>query len=176
MIQRIHSSMLAVLFALAFAACGGGSSSGPPDKLSAAFLDSLQRNCQKEFDCQSSYIAAMHNNQSFPDFAGGATVDACVNSTKTLVLTFNGQDYLTKLDASVAAGRIKYSATDYDTCLTAFEAQTCDQLFQQNGATSTPPAACATFKVGQVPSAGACTLDDDCAGDTGCDPTAHTCG
>lgn len=176
MIQRIHSSMFAVPFALAFAGCGGGTS-GPPGTLSAAVLDAIQRNCQKEFNCQSSYIAAMHNNESFPDHVGGSTVDACVNSIKTLVLTFNGQDYLTKLDASVAAGRIKYNANDYDTCVTAFEALTCDQLFEQNGATSTPPAACAAYKVGLVPTASACTLDDDCAAETdSCDPAAHTCG
>lgn len=38
-----------------------------------------------------------------------------------------------KLDASVAAGRIEYNPNDYDTCLTAAEAETCDQVFRQNG-------------------------------------------
>jgi hypothetical protein len=177
MFHRIYSSVFVALFALGLAACGGGSGGGPPSTLSDAFLDSVQRSCQKAFDCQSSYVASMHNNQSFADYVHGSTVDACVNTLKTLVTTFNGQDYFTKLDASVTAGRIKYNSTDYETCLTAVEATTCDQFFDQNGATYTPPAACDTYKVGQVMTAGACTLDDDCAGATdSCDSTAHTCG
>jgi hypothetical protein len=177
MIHRIHPCMLLASFALALAACGGGGASGPPDKLSVAILDSIQRSCQKAFSCQSSYIASMHNGQAFADHYGGSNADACANSLKTLLLTFNGQDYFTKLDASVTAGRIKYNANDYDTCATAGEALTCDQFFVQNGATATLPAACDTASVGQVATAGACTLDDDCAtaGDS-CDAGAHTCG
>lgn len=177
MVHRIQPSMLLASFALALAACGGGGDGGPPAKLSGAFLDSIQRSCQKSFDCESSYVAAMHGDEPFADYVGGSTVDACVNTVKTLVLTFNGQDYLTKLDASVAADRIKYNANDFDTCLAAVEASTCDQFFEQNGANFTPPAACATFEVGQVPTAGACTLTEDCAAaDNSCDETAHTCG
>jgi hypothetical protein len=161
--------------ALAFAACGGSSS--PLAKLSDAFQESIQRQCQKAFDCKSSYVASMHQNQTFEDHYGGATVDACVNSLKTLILTFQGPDYFTKLDASVTAGRIKYNADDYETCFMALEAETCDQFFRQNGATSTPPAACDTAEVGLVATGGACTIDDDCAVDgDGCDSTAHTCG
>lgn len=143
--------------ALAFAACGGSSS--PPAKLSDAFQESIQRQCQKAFDCKSSYVASMHQNQTFEDHYGGATVDACVNSLKTLILTFQGPDYFTKLDASVTAGRIKYNADDYETCFIALEAETCDQFFRQNGATSTPPAACDTAEVGLVATGGACTID-----------------
>ena len=51
--------------ALAFAACGGSSS--PPAKLSDAFQESIQRQCQKAFDCMSSYVASMHQNQPFED-------------------------------------------------------------------------------------------------------------
>lgn len=158
----------------AFAACGG---SGGPARLSAAYQDSIQRQCQKVFDCKSSWVPSMHGNQAFEDHYGGATVDECVNSLKTLTLTFRGQDYFTKLDASVTAGRITYNADDYETCLAALEAETCDQVFRQNGATSTPPAACDTAAVGLVATGGACTLDEDCAvaGD-GCDSTANTCG
>lgn len=175
MFHRCHASVLLASFALAFAGCGGDS--GPPAKLSDALLDLVQRQCQNAFDCKSSYVASMHNNQTFENFVGGATVSACVNTVKTLVLSFNGQDYFTKLDASVTAGRIKYNATDYSTCATAGEALTCDQLFGQNGATATLPAACDTFEMGQVPTAGTCTIDADCAAATdSCDPTAHTCG
>ena len=175
MIHRIHSSMLLAAFALTVASCGG--SDGPPTKLSEALLDAAQRQCQKSFDCKASYIASMHANQSFENYVGGATVDACFNSVKTLVLTFNGQDYFTKLDASVAAGRIKYNPNDYDTCLKAGEAESCDQLFKQNGAMGMPPAACDTASAGLVPTAGSCTLDEDCAGvNDSCDETQHTCG
>lgn len=175
MIHRIHSSMLLASFVLALAACGGGG--GAPAKLSGALLDSFQRGCQRAFDCKSSYVASMHANQPFEDEYGGSTVDACVNSLKTVVLTFNGPDYFTKLDDSVTAGRIKYTANDYDTCVTAVEAQTCDQVFEQNGATDTLPAACDTYKVGQVATAGACAVDDDCATDgDSCDVDLHTCG
>ena len=176
MFHRIHASMLLASFALVLAGCGGGNS-GSPGKLSDAFFDSVQRSCQKSFDCQSSYVASMHNGQSFMDYVGGSTVDACVNSLKTFVLGFNGQDYFAKLDASVTAGRIKYNADDYDTCATASDASTCDQFFTQNGAIYTAPAACDTFKVGQVPTAGVCTLDEDCAVVTNsCDSGTHTCG
>ena len=177
MIHRIHSPMLLASFALALAGCGGGGSSGPPGNLSDAFLDSVQRSCQRFFDCQSSYVASMHNNEPFMDYVGGSNVNACVNSVKTLVLTFKGQDYFTKLDASVTAGRIKYNATDYDTCATAGDGATCDQVFDQNGATYTPPAACDTFEVGLVLTAGACTLDEDCAAASdACDSGTNTCG
>jgi hypothetical protein len=179
MIYRIHSSMLVASFALAAVGCGGGGGSGggPPGKLSDAFISEVQTGCEKGFSCQSSYVASMHNNQAFSDYMGGSTVDACVNTVKTLVLTFNGQDYFTKLDASVTAGRIKYSASDFDTCTTAAEAATCDQFFQQNGATYTPPAACDTFKMGQVATSGACTIDDDCSDATNsCDANTQTCG
>jgi hypothetical protein len=176
MIHRIHSFILLAPLALAIAGCGGGSD-GPPDKLSEALLDSIQRHCQKSFDCKSSYVASMHDNQSFENYVGGATADACFNSVKTLFLTFQGQDYFTKLDASVAGGRIKYNPSDYDTCLKAGEAESCDQLFDQNGATATPPAACETVTVGLVATAGVCTIDDDCAAENdSCDETAHTCG
>ena len=176
MIQRIHSSMLLASFALVIASCGGGSD-GPPGKLSEALLDATQRQCQKSFDCKSSYVASMHENQSFENYVGGSTVDACFNSVKTLMLTFNGQDYFTKLDASVTAGRIKYNPNDYDTCLKAGEAESCDQFFEQNGATEMLPAACDTVQVGQVSTAGACTLDVDCASENdACDETKHTCG
>jgi len=177
MIHRIHSSMLLASFALALAACGGGGGGGAPAKLSAAMLDSFQRSCQKAFDCKSSYVASMHGGQSFEEEYGGATVDACVNSLKSVLLAFNGPDYFTKLDDSVTAGRIKYTAKDYDTCVADGDSQTCDQVFEQNGAIDTLPAACDTYKVGQVATAGACTVDDDCATDgDGCDPDVHTCG
>ena len=173
MIQYIPATSIVAAFALA--ACGGGSS-GPPAKLSDAFQDSIHRQCQKAFDCKSSYVAAMHQNDSFENHYGGATVDACANSVKTLLLTFNGQDFFTKLDASVTAGRIKYNAADYETCLTAGEAETCDQFFRQNGATAAPPAACNTAEVGLVATGGACTIDEDCAVDgNSCDSIAHTC-
>lgn len=176
MIHRIHSSMLLASFALALAACGGGSSSAPPAKLSDALLDGFQRSCQKAFDCKSSYDPSMNANQTFED-QFGTSVDACVDSRKGLLTAFNGPDYFTKLDASVTAGRIKYTAKDYGTCVTAGEAQTCDQLFEQNNADDTLPAACDTYKVGQVATAGACTVDDDCATDgDGCDVDVHTCG
>jgi hypothetical protein len=181
MIHRIHSSMLlaslcALAGALAVAACGGGSD-GPPSKLSDAFLEGTHRTCQKAFDCKASYVSSMHLNRTFEDYVAGTTVDACANTRKTMVLAANGQDYLTKLDASVTAGRIKYSSTDYDTCVTAFEAQTCDQVFRQNGATSTPPVACDTSEVGQVATGAACTLDEECAtASDSCDSTAQTCG
>jgi hypothetical protein len=186
MIHSNHSSMRLVslfMFAgftlagsLGAAGCGGGDS-GPPGKLSEAVIDSIHRSCQKGFDCKSSYLPAMHNNETFENFMGGATVDACENTRETFVKTFGGQDFFTKLDASVTANRIKYSSTDYETCRKAFEAQTCDQLFEQNGATATPPAACGTYQVGQVATGAACTLDDDCAtANNSCDATAHTCG
>jgi hypothetical protein len=173
MIQHIHATSILAAFALA--ACGG--SSGPPSRLSNALQDSIHRQCEKAFSCKSSYVAAMHQNDTFEDHYGGATVDACANSLKTLLLTFNGQDFFTKLDASVSAGRIKYNADDYETCLTAGEAQTCDQFFGQNGATAAvPPAACDTAEVGLVATGGACTIDQDCAGAAdSCDSTAHTC-
>jgi hypothetical protein len=181
MLDRVQSSLLRIsvlasfLASFALGACGG--SDGPPGKLSDALQDSFQRSCQKLFDCKSSYSAAMHDDTAFEDFAGGATVSACVNSVKTLILATNGQDIFTKLDASVSAGRIKYNATDYETCASASDKQTCDQALDQNGAMSTPPAACGTFAVGQVASAGACTIDLDCAsGNDVCDATAHTCG
>jgi len=179
MIHRIHSSMLVASFALVLAGCdgGGGGDGGPPGNLSEALLDSVQRSCQKAFDCQSSYIAAMHNDESFMNYVSGSTVDACASSLKTLVLSFNGQDYFTKLDASVTAGRIKYNADDYDTCAAASDASTCDQFFAQNGATYPAPSACDTFKVGQVPTTGACTLDEDCQiASNSCDTSTHTCG
>lgn len=119
----------------------------------------------------------MHSNRTFEDFVGGTTADACFNSLRTITLVVNGQDYFTKLDASVTAGRIKYNANDYDTCVDALEAQTCNQFFRQNGETAVDPAACNTASVGQVATGSACTIDDDCAtvGDD-CDATAHTCG
>jgi hypothetical protein len=171
MIQYIHAtSILAAL-----AACGG--SSGPPARLSDAFQDSIHRRCEKAFECKASYVAAMHQNQSFENFVGGTNVAACVNSLKTLTLTLNGQDFFTRLDASVSAGRIKYNADDYETCLAAGEAETCDQFFLQNGATAVPPAACGTAEVGAVATGGACTLDQDCAGAADlCDSTLNTCG
>jgi hypothetical protein len=173
----MHYRSIIVLASLAFAGCSSSGDGGPPDKLSAAFLDTIHQACAKAFSCQSSYIPAMHNGRAFADYAGGATASACENSAKTLVLSFNGQDYLTKLDASVTASRIKYNATDYDTCAASLEGQTCDQAFQQNGAVFTAPAACSTFEIGQVPTAGTCTLDEDCAVATdSCDSTAHTCG
>jgi hypothetical protein len=172
MIQRIHvTSILAVLVAC------GGSGGGSPGKLSEALQDSFHRQCQKAFSCKSSYVASMHQGDTFENHYGGATVDACVNSVKTLALALNGQDFFTKLDASVTAGRIKYNVDDYETCFMALEAQTCDQFFEQNGATSVEPAACNTAEVGLVATAGACTLDEDCAVDgDSCDSTAHTCG
>lgn len=164
-----------VVFAFAFAACGGSSS--PPATLSNALQESIQRQCQQQFDCKSSYVASMHDNRAFEDYYGGATVDACVNTVTTLILTVNGQDYFTELDASVTAGRVTYNTDDYETCTMALESETCDEVFFQNGAIFTPPAACDTVEVGRVTTGGACTIDDDCAvaGD-GCDPTAHTCG
>jgi len=177
MIHRIHSAMFLASFTLAIAGCGGGGSSGPPAKLSEALLDTIRRHCQKSFDCKSSYVSSMHNNRSFEDYVSGSTVDACVNSVKTLVLTFRGQDYFTKIDASVTALRIDYNPDDYETCLAAVEAETCDQLFHQNGATESLPPACDTIEVGQVPTAGACTLGEDCAiADDSCDATTNTCG
>ncbi|HEY0990000.1 MAG TPA: hypothetical protein VGD80_23180 [Kofleriaceae bacterium] len=178
MIHRIHSATTFLAsFALVIAGCGGGGSSGPPTRLSEALLDAIHRNCRKAFDCKSSYVSAMHNNRSFEDYVSGSTVDACDNSVKTLLLTFRGQDYLTKIDESVSAGRIDYNPNDYETCLAAVEAETCDQFFHQNGATESPPRECDTIEVGRVPSAGACTLDEDCAiaGDA-CNATPNTCG
>jgi hypothetical protein len=176
MIHRIHSATFLASFTLAIAGCGGGDS-GPPTKLSAALLDTIHRQCQKAFACKSSYVPAMHNNRSFEDYVDGSTVDMCFNAVKTLLVTFRGQDYFSKVDASVTAGRIDFNPADYETCIAAAEAQTCDQLFQQNGATATPPPACDTIEVGQVPTTGACTLDEDCAiANDSCDTTLNTCG
>jgi len=182
MIHRARSFSLAASLALLFIGtgiigCGGGDGGGTPGKLSDALLQSFQRSCQKAFDCKPSYVPAMHSNRTFEDFVAGSTVEACANSIKTLLLTFNGQDYLTKLDASVAAGRVKYNPMDYDTCIKAGEAESCDQFFHQNGAVEMLPAACDTVSVGQVATGGSCTLDADCAGAVdSCDTTAHTCG
>ena len=178
MLDRVQSSILRMSLLASFlssvVACGG--SDGPPGKLSEALQDSFQRECQKAFDCKSSYSPAMHDNTSFEDFVGGANVSACVNVIKTFFLAVNGQDFFTKLDASVSAGRIKYNASDYETCAKAGDMETCDQVFDQNGATATPPAACSTFSAGQVASAGACTIDLDCAAASDlCDASAHTC-
>ena len=127
MIHRIYSATFLALFTLAIAGCGGGGSSGPPTKLSEAFLEAIHRHCEKAFDCKSSYVSSMHGNKSFEDYVAGSTVDTCFNSVKTLLLT--------------------------------------------------PPPACDTVEVGQVPTAGACTLNEDCAiaGDS-CDATRNTCG
>jgi hypothetical protein len=177
--DRVQSSIVRGrvlgLVVLGAAACGGGG--GPPGTLSGALEDTFQRECQKAFDCKSSYVPAMHqNNPSFEDFVGGANVSACVGTIKTFFLAANGQDFFTKLDASVSAGRIKYSSADYETCANAADMETCDQIFDQNGATVTRPQACSTFSAGQVATAGACTLDLDCSAATdGCDPTSHTC-
>jgi len=73
--------------------------------------------------------------------------------------------------------RIKSKADDYDTCASASDASTCDQFFTQNGAIYNAPTACDTFKLGQVPPAGACTLDEDCeTASNSCDAGTHTCG
>jgi hypothetical protein len=174
MIHRIRPVTLLTSFMVAIASCGGGSS-GPPDKLSEALQDAIHRNCQKEFNCKSSYLPAMHNNETFEDAVHGATVDACTTSLKTLLLAGNGQDYFTKLDASVTAGRIAYNKDDFEACSKGFEALTCDQVFDQNGATATEPEVCNTAVMSQVATGGACTLDQDCAADNGCNATAHTC-
>jgi hypothetical protein len=173
MIQRYSSILVSASFAL-LAACGGddgGSTSTP----SAAFETSIEASCQKAFDCMSSYDAAMHNGTAFAD-SYGASVSACVAQTRAFIDQFLGADYLDKLDASASAGRIDFDSADAQTCLDATTGQTCDQFFDQNGATFTPPAACDTALVGTVATGGACTIDEDCAteGDD-CDPATMTC-
>lgn len=175
--DRVQSSIVRGsvlgLVVLGAAACGGGG--GPPGTLSGALKDQFQRECQKAFDCKSSYVPAMHQDSpTFEEFVGGANVSACANSLQTFFQGILGT--FTELDASVSAGRIKYNSTDYETCANAGDMETCDQIFDQNGAMATLPMACRTFFAGQVATSGACTLDLDCAAAAdGCDSTSHTC-
>jgi hypothetical protein len=177
--DRVQSSIVRGsvlgLVVLGAAACGGGG--GPPGTLSGAFHDQFQRECQKAFDCKSSYLPAMHQNSaSFEDFVGGTNVSGCVNTFQTFFQGTFGQGFFMQLDASVSAGRIKYNSTDYETCANAGDMETCDQIFDQNGATAMLPMACRTFFAGEVATSGACTLDFDCSVSTdGCDATSHTC-
>ena len=168
-----RSIFVSASFAL-LAACGGddgGSTSTP----SAAFTASIQATCDKAFECMSSYDAAMHNGTAFAD-SYGTSADNCVAQTTALINQFLGADYLEKLDASASAGRIDYNASDAAACLAANSAQTCDQFFEQNGATSVEPAVCNTALVGTVATGGTCTIDNDCAtaGDD-CDPETLVC-
>lgn len=177
--DRVQSSILRGsvlgLIVLGAAACGGGG--GPPGTLSGAFKDQFQRECQKAFDCKSSYVPTMHQNSpSFEDFVGGTNVSACVNTLQTFFQGLLGQGIFTELDASVSAGRIKYNSADYETCANAGDMETCDQIFDQNGAMAMLPMACSTFFAGQVATSGACTISLDCAvAADGCDSTSHTC-
>lgn len=152
-------TMIAAVCALV-AACG---SSGPPDKLSGAFLETFRLYCDKIFACDTEYIPDAHSGRSLQDYAGGTDADACYDRIKTTFLQANGQEYLDALDASVAAGRIVYRAADFQACASSYQGQSCDQLFEQHAQSYTEPPVCRTVKVGQVEPGGACTLDDDCA-------------
>lgn len=157
---------------VALLACGGDDGI---DSASGAFKASIQASCEKAFACMSSYDAAMNNDTPFAQ-SYGTSVSDCVTRTNAILTQLLGADYLTKLDASVDAGRITFDAADAQACLDAGSAQTCDQFFDQNGATYTPPAACGTALAGTVATGGECTIEDDCAlsADT-CDDATMTC-
>jgi hypothetical protein len=168
--NRLSSILIPVSFALAVGACGGGASS-PSD----ALHDSIRSGCQKEFDCMSEYDPAMHNGDAFAD-SYGSSVDDCVTQTEAFITAFLGANYFDKLDASVDAGRLDFNSDNAAACDDAFAAASCDEIFDQNGATYTQPAVCDTVLVGTVDDGGSCTLDQECStsGDS-CDGTSMTC-
>jgi hypothetical protein len=157
MLSRVS---IVLVSALALAACGGDDSS--LGSASDAFKESIRASCEKAHSCMSSYDPAMHNGDSFAS-SYGASADECYNMTLALIQAFLGADYFAKLDASVAAGRVSYNAADAQACLDAGNAQTCDQLFEQNGQDFTPPAVCQTAIRGTVATGGTCTIGDDCS-------------
>lgn len=171
MFKRFSSLLFASSCALTLVACGGDDGFS---KASEAFKASIQAGCQKAFDCMSSYDPAMHNGTAFAD-SYGTSVDNCVTQTLAFIDQFL-PGYMAKLDASVAAGRIDFNGADAEACINAGKSQTCDQFFEQNGATYTAPASCNTAMVGTVATGGMCTIEDDCAVDSdNCDDTTMTC-
>lgn len=140
-----------------------GDSEGPQDKLSGAFMGTFHRWCDKTFACASEYVPAAHSGRPLDEFAGGADADACFAAIERTFLLAEGKAYLDALDASVAAGRIRYAPDDYQTCSDLFMRQSCDQILEQNGQSYVEPEVCRTVKVGLVSPGDACTLNDDCA-------------
>lgn len=148
------------LMALALAA---GCGSGPPDKLSDAYMDTFRRYCDLVFSCADQYDPNSHGGRELLDYAGGQDANACFDAIRQNFLQANGQEYLDALDASVEAGRIKYNPTAYQECADLYLRQSCDQLLDQHGQSYREPEVCRAVKAGQAAPGEACTIDDDCA-------------
>ena len=173
--SRYRSSFaLSVFLGVCFAvgACGVDD---VPSSASSATQELYRAQCQAAFDCKSSYDVAGHQSTFAATY--GASVSECTTNSIALMKAFYGADYLTKLDASVALGRISYDGSLYSTCEAELSDITCDELFAQHGQKRpAPPEACEMLIKGTVANGGACTLEFDCADhDANCDGTTNLC-
>nr|HEX4314986.1 hypothetical protein [Kofleriaceae bacterium] len=154
-----------VALALVVAGCGGDPS------ISDLFHDEVSNVCHRVFDCKDQYDASMHTGETFEDYAGGSTVDECVTNADGFLGSAADE-----AQAAVDAKRVKYDGAQAQKCLDAFDAETCDEVLEQNGQTEITPTACAGVFTGLVATGGSCTEDIDCASDDGCDGAPMTCG
>ena len=173
MSHRHASLLLGAVLAATFAACGNNDSISTGSGL---IKTDLRHACEQAFSCQSSYDPAQQGGTAFAS-TFGTSVDDCYAVYLAQLDVLYGPDFLQKLDASIAAGRILYSSDAGQTCLDAGDARTCDQFFGQNGATYAAPSACGEELVGTVASGDTCTIDEDCAVlGASCVASTMTCG
>lgn len=143
-------------FALGLTSCGGSLSAKD------AVTQAIQKTCQKAFQCMSSYPS--NAGTSFQQQYGTSESD-CENR-------FGALADASAIQASVDAGRIKYSSANAQTCLDAYSSMTCTQFWNGGG---TVPAECNMIFSGSVADGGKCTLDEDCANSSSICNASNVC-
>ncbi len=153
------------------AACG---SDGDSDSIGDAIDDSIRAGCASAFECRTM----------LPEGGTDADFIDAFGTTEAECFTKIGPSAAVRaaFEASVAAGRLAFKASDADACLAAQGNLTCPQFW---GTEETPDvAACDTQLQGTVAIGGTCTVViegdssfdiGDCAGDADCDDATLKC-
>ena len=148
---------------------GGDAGGGPGGKgdgtslTPSSFLTKLGDNeCDEAFMCRASFPAT--SNHHFED-DWGSTTDECYAGAADYFMPAG-------VEASVAAGKIKFDASAAKSCLAGIDYGSCSHFWKQG---PDYPSACGSALVGTVPEGGDCASDFECTGDDVCDSTAETC-
>ena len=148
---------------------GGDAGGGPGGKgdgtslTPSTFLTKLGNNeCDEAFTCRASFPSS--SNHHFED-EWGSTTDECYAGAAAYFMPAD-------VEASVAAGKIKFDAGAAKACLSGIDYGSCSQFWQHG---PQYPSACGSALVGTIADGGDCSNDFECAGDDVCDSTDAVC-
>lgn len=132
----------------------GCSNGGDPPGAGVAVEMTVSEGCERAHECRAEYPEAEAGIPFDLLFARDPT--ACVEAA------YQRAGTPAQIDASVAAGRVRYDAEDFAACEASQRGETCDEFFAGVLGGLPTPAACATGLVGTVTPGGTCTIVPDC--------------